>query len=157
MLEKIFSFFLKFLLLSALLFVLWLWKLNTLYQNLFVGLVNVFSGMLGTNLGLPIPSEFFHNLIPFTALMLVTFGLIGWRRLWLLILGWLILLLQHLLVGVYIYLLLDILKLSGSTYISFFTPLPVLSGIFPFVLWFLLLREDVKMVLAKPAHSRSPK
>ena len=154
--ERLFRFFLKFLLVSVVLSFLWVWRLNQDYVSFFVTTVHFFSFLSGLNLSLPIPTSFFHNLIPFTALMLVTPPVLSPKRFWLLLAGWLIVVLEHLLVSVYLYQLLDVWKVSDSTY-SWFTPLSILSGTFPFLLWLLLLREQTKLLFIRRAYSNSPK
>ncbi len=155
--ERLLSFLLKFIFVSGLLALLWFWKGLELYQVLSVGTVNFISGIAITNLTLPVPTAFFHNLIPFTALILISPPYFNLQKLWLLLLGWFILFVEHLVVAVILYFLLDFWQVSQSTYELLFTPLSVLSGAFPFILWLVLLKDRVKQLFVKPAHSNSPK
>ncbi|OGC93445.1 MAG: hypothetical protein A2142_05315 [candidate division Zixibacteria bacterium RBG_16_48_11] len=155
--ERLLKFLLKFIITSIPLALLWLWQGANNYEKLFVKAVNFSSQLFLTNLFLPIPSTFFHNLVPFTALIIITPPLLVLRKLWQLVLGWVIIFLEHILVSLALYLFLDVWKLSESTYNWLFTPLSILSGTFPFVLWLVLLRQDIKSLFLKPVHSNSPR
>lgn len=155
--ERLLSFLLKFIFVSGLLVLLWFWKGLELYQGLFIGTVNFISIIAIAHLTLPVPTTFFHNLIPFTALILISPPYFNLRKLWLLLLGWFILFVEHLAVAIVLYLLLDFWQVSQSTYEWLFTPLSILSGAFPFILWLALLKARVKQAFVKPAYSNSPK
>src|SRR3972149_5105515 len=94
--EKLLRFFFKFLVVSAPLALLWFWKLQGYYEKLFIAVVGFLSVIFRTNLHLPIPTTFFPNLIPFTSLILVSSVGLRLRIFWLLLVGWLISLAEHL-------------------------------------------------------------
>jgi len=157
MAEKLLKFFLKFLVASAPLALFWLWKGAAGYEKFFITVVNQFSQLAQINLTLPIPSTFFPNLVPFTALMLITPPALRLGRLPLLLLGWLVIFLEHLLLSLLLYLFLDLWKLSESTYNWLFTPLSILNGTFPFLLWLFLLKKEIRSTFLRPDYSNSPK
>ena len=150
MAEKLLKFFLKFLVASAPLALFWLWKGAAGYEKFFITVVNQFSQLAQINLTLPVPSTFFPNLIPFTALILITPPVLRLSRLPLLLLGWLVVFLEHLLLSLLLYLFLDLWKLSESTYNWLFTPLSILNGTFPFLLWLFLLKKEIRSAFLRP-------
>ena len=148
--ERLLKFFLKFLVASAPLAIFWLWKGAAGYEKFFITVVNQFSQLAQINLTLPVPSTFFPNLIPLTALMLITPPALRLSRLPLLLLGWLVIFLEHLLLSLLLYLFLDLWKLSESTYNWLFTPLSILNGTFPFLLWLFLLKKEIRSAFLGP-------
>jgi|GEM_PF-1189544 len=157
MAEKLLRFFLKFVLASALLALIWFWKGAQGYERFFVAVVNMVTQTARINLSLPIPSTFFPNLIPFLSLMLITPPILSLNRFFLIGAGWIVLFLEHLLLSLALYLFIDIWKLSDSTYNWLFTPLSILNGTFPFLLWLFLLKKEIRSAFLSPNYSNSPK
>ncbi|OGC76549.1 MAG: hypothetical protein A2Z27_02330 [candidate division Zixibacteria bacterium RBG_16_50_21] len=155
--EKLLRFSFKFLAVSAPLALLWFWKLQGYYEKLFIAVVGFLSVIFRTNLHLPIPAAFFHNLIPFTSLILISAPKLKVRVIWLLLVGWLILLAEHLFLSLILFLLLNLWKVGDSLYNWLFTPLSVVSGAFPFFLWILLMRMEISQLFLPKPYSSSPR
>jgi hypothetical protein len=143
--EKLWLFIVKFILISAPLFVLWHWKgeglylvfLNHLYGWLFIKLA-------GFNIEFFAPPvDIFNNLIPFVSLMIITRGIKPKTRLYHLALGLSIMILWHLILTQVVYLLHDARGVPSPAYEKLSVPFYLFSETLPFVLWILFARRQV--------------
>ena len=143
--ENLLKFLVKFLLVSLPLFTFWFWLGDDWYSVFYEKLVFVlFKIFQKDSSNFPIPTSFFNNLVPFTVLMIITPGIHYIRKIYLILFGNLIILAEHLLVGIILYFLDFVLKVSDQTFSLILTPLSILSGTFPFLLWLILASEEIK-------------
>jgi len=152
--EKPAIFLLKVLALSLILFILWYWKGERYYLSIFSGFLNHFLSIFG--LGIQIlwyPSEIFHNLIPFISLMLLSRDIHLKRRITKSAIGLLILIADHILLSIGVYLLHHNAQTSPSAtdYNYKFTfLLYTFSEILPFLLWVILAKRNLlKLFMSK--------
>ncbi|KPL00648.1 MAG: hypothetical protein AMJ91_03885 [candidate division Zixibacteria bacterium SM23_73_3] len=143
--EKLWVFIVKFILISAPLFVVWHLKGQDWYL---VFLNHVLSFLLikiaGFHIhGFPFPVDIFNNLIPFVSLMLITkefklktkLSRLGWG-LWILIV-W------HMILTGAVYFLYDEYGVPSQAYEKLSVPLYLFSATLPLVLWILFARKQV--------------
>jgi hypothetical protein len=143
--EKLWLFIVKFILVSAPLFLLWHWKgegwylvfLNHLYSYLFVKI-------LGMNiLFFAPPADIFNSLIPFVSLMIITREIKPKPRLSRLALGLSIMIVWHLVLTEVVYLLHDAQGVPSRAYERLSVPFYIFSETMPFVLWVLFAHKQV--------------
>ena len=143
--EKLWLFVVKFILVSAPLFVLWHWKgegwylvfLNHLYSYLF-------AKILGFNIQFFAPPvDVFNGLIAFVSLMIIAREISLRTRLYQLLLGLLIMVFWHVILVEAVYLLHEGQGIPSAAYEKLSVPLYIFTGTMPFVLWIVFARKQV--------------
>jgi hypothetical protein len=155
--EKLWLVVVKFILVSALLFVLWHltgalehggtsmtpgepgWYLMFLNYALSFLLIKIASLNI---LCFPAPKPMLINLIPFISLMIITRGIRLKARILQIVGGLLILIVWHMILTVTVYLLLDC-RGTSPAYEKLSVPLYLFNGTLPFLLWILFARKQV--------------
>ncbi|MCK4404467.1 MAG: hypothetical protein KAW02_05185 [candidate division Zixibacteria bacterium] len=155
--EKLWLFVVKFIAVSALLFVFWHFTgalegagtsaLSGKPGWYLIFLNHVMSFLLikiaGFNiLCFPAPKPMLINLIPFVSLMIITRGIKLKTRITQIMGGLLILIIWHMILTEAVYLLLDCRDTSPA-YEKLSVPLYLFSGTLPFVLWILFARKQM--------------
>lgn len=143
--EKLWLFVVKFILVSAPLFLLWQWKgegwylvfVNHLYSY-------IFARILGLNIQFFAPPvAVFLSLLAFVSLMIIAIGMSLRTKALRLLMGLLIMVLWHVILVEAVYLLHEGPGVPSPAFEKLSGPLYIFTGALPFVLWILLAREQV--------------
>jgi hypothetical protein len=143
--EKLWLFIVKFILVSAPLFLLWRWK----GEGWYLVLVNhLYSYIFARILGLDIqffapPVAVFLSLLAYVSLMIIATGMSLRTRVLRLLMGLLIMVFWHVILVEAVYLLHEGPGVPSPAFEKLSGPLYIFTGTLPFVLWILLAHEQV--------------
>ena len=140
--EKLLWFIAKFLIVSFVLFALWLWKVEALYLYFLNGVIYpILTFFTLTIRYYYSPTEFFYSLIPFISLMIITQGVKLKKRLVYSVLGFLIIMGWHVLCYEIVFELHQ-RYLHRKRFLDFaMKPFYLFSAALPFILWLVFLKN----------------
>jgi len=143
--EKLWLFIVKFILVSAPLFLLWRWKGEDWYLVLVNHLYSyIFARILGLNiLFFAPPVAVFLSLLAFISLMIIATGMSVRAKVLRLLAGLMIMVFWHVILVEAVYLLHEGPGVPSPAFARLSGPLYILTGALPFVLWILLAQEQV--------------